>query len=789
MRHRPRVERWRALFPLLALLSGVACSGASGAGGAAGSQLGAAQVRVRPSADRPNLTLVEREGDPLKGAALAVHVADAPHAALALARLVEGRMQSLGFDTAGAHASPTGFIVHAFLAEEEDAARFVSAADRSLLAPLDARELERLTALWRMSPPPIASTDSAAAIARCSGELLLPPDASAALPSADEIEQRRAAIGAGDVTVAVVGTRPFLNAASQALTALVPWRNMGWSPLAPERADVIGAESAAVSEPTLSVAVWGIPAAAAVASAERLSADDSLLPIRLAGASPAWSVARVSSGLSRGGGCLRIDLRTNEPIASPNVIAAFIHAAAAEIEHTASRSDASRWDLDRQVLRLESPRQAAAAAAWHALNADVAPDRDDVRRLAHFTGRFAEPDGAEVLPSLVSKLEDSAGESRIEARHVVEGGQSGYWMLLGTPCGTRAEDSTTAGTLALTVHSMARAFDGRSDVRVEPWITVGAAGLLAHAGPASPGETAAQQAERVAETLARAVLSSGPPPAAIVRAREELLSSLGEDPTPGYWLALQQSSASHPSWLEPRGTWESLTNASVNAVQLRRMAFARGRLRVATLGNRNSEQVEAGEARLAALLGPNAGSAECPPATRSRTVAGTYRLETRGSGGPSAVIALSLPSSPAGIPDELLWTEYLLNRTGGWLEQALLAPELVSTARAKAMGGVDATALVIEVRAADGKLEQAVAQVRGLLARLRAGAATDEDAALAERYFARQRAQLSLDPRQRIVQLWHGESAEPGSLRELRRLHQRLLDPEREVIVITTVEP
>ncbi|MET0411868.1 MAG: hypothetical protein ABW217_11265, partial [Polyangiaceae bacterium] len=408
-----------------------------------------------------------------------------------------------------------------------------------------------------------------------------------------------------------------------------------------------------------------------------------------------------------------------------------------------------------------------------------------LRRIVQYSGRLADPDAREKLPELLSAAEEARGS--IEQLRAVEGGQSDFWMLLATPCGTRGEDVVTAGTLALTMQSLARAYDGQGGVRIEPWLSASAMGLLAHAGAAGASETPVQQAERVAEALARTLLTPGPPPGAIVRSREELLESLGDDPTPGYWLALTQSTASHPSWLEPRGTWESLTNVGAHSVQLQRTGFVRGRLRLASIGNYASEQIDAGEARLRALLDIAApGSAECPPALRSRSLAGTYRLETRERSGASAVLAMSVPTSAAGVAEELRWTELLLNRTGGWLEQALLEPGLVSSARAHALGGADAAALVIEVRAVDERMDQAVAQVRGLLARLRAGAATEGDAARARDYFARFQAQRQLDPRQRIVELWRGSEAPSGTLEGMRRLHQALLDPEREVIVITT---
>jgi hypothetical protein len=742
-------------------------------------------VQSRHSVDRPRLTLVERAGDPQKGVAIALHVGPHPAASFVLAHLLETRLQGAGLAGVAAHATPSGFIVHAYANQPPDVARFVSVADQSLRAPFQAAELERLPAVWQSASLRVATSASEAALARCSGEMVLPPDAGSKLPGAEEIEARRAALGAGDVALAAVGPRPFLSAASTALAALVPWKNTAAERLALPDSDLVGAALTDAERPQLSVAIWGAPAAATVASAEQLSEPSSLLALRLGAAAPAWSVARVASSLGRAGGCLRVDLQASAGAPTAQTVAQSARAAADELEHVLRGARASRWDLDRQVLGMESPRQAAAAAAWQTLNLSVEQPAGELRRLVQYSGRLADPDAREKLPELLSAAEEARGS--IEQLRAVEGGQSDFWMLLATPCGTRGEDLVTSGTLALTMQSLARAFDGQGGVRIEPWLSASAMGLLAHAGAAGASETPVQQAERVAEALARALLTPGPPPDAIVRSREELLQSLGDDPTPGYWLALTQSTASHPSWLEPRGTWESLTNVGAHSIQLQRTGFVRGRLRLASIGNYANEQIDAGEARLRALLdiaGP--GSADCPPAVRSRSLAGTYRLQTRERAGASAVIAMSVPTSTAGLPEELRWTELLLNRTGGWLEQALLEPGLVSSARAHALGGADAAALVIDVRAVEGGIDQAVAQVRGLLARLRAGAATEGDAARARDYFARFQAQRQLDPRQRIVELWRGSEAPAGTFEGMRRLHQALLDPEREVIVITT---
>ena len=68
-------------------------------------------------------------------------------------------------------------------------------------------------------------------------------------------------------------------------------------------------------------------------------------------------------------------------------------------------------------------------------------------------------------------------------------------------------------------------------------------------------------------------------------------------------LALRQATSNHPSYLEARGTWASLTAVSARSVQLERERFVRGKLRLASLGNQDEAQVQAAERRLLSLLG------------------------------------------------------------------------------------------------------------------------------------------------------------------------------------------
>jgi hypothetical protein len=370
----------------------------------------------------------------------------------------------------------------------------------------------------------------------------------------------------------------------------------------------------------------------------------------------------------------------------------------------------------------------------------------------------------------------------------VEPGQASFWMLLASPCGTSAEDTGTAGTLALAMHATALAGTGREGVVLEPWLSADAVGILAHATATAAEESPVAQAERVAEALARALMRAGPSPEAIAASREILLSTLDDGPNAALSLALRQVSANRPSWLDARGTWSTLSALSARSVELQRQAFLRGRLRLASVGNHDETQVAAGERRLKRLLhGAESGRAVCPARRPVLPASGKYRIESAGARSNEAIIAVPLPAMPEGLPAEAQWTELLMNRTGGWLSQALQQPGLVSTAQARTLGGSGAAALVIEVRALDGKREEAVAQVRGLLERLRVGAATSEDAQLGQLLLQRREAELALNPRGRVLDVWRGTRPQPrlGSLEGLRALHRAAFEGGREVVVLT----
>jgi hypothetical protein len=746
----------------------------------------ASRVVSQDSPHRPRLTLVERDGDPARGVALAVYVPASASAAFALSMLIEARVRDAGLESVSMHPSASGFIMHALIAAPEDVRRFIQVANTALVAPVTATDIERVAARWRAAPPRQAVSASEAAVARCSGELLVGPNAEGPSSVPTRLAPWLATVRAGDAAFAVVGTREYLDAGADTLDDIAPWTRLGSTGGLVFGGELAGAQPTPTGQQSLSVALWGFPAAAAVASAERLGEAESLLPVRLGAGFPPWRVWRVASNLSRGGACLRVDLRAIGAPPSLDAVSTSAANTVDELEYTLARVKPGPWVVAKQVLVMEGPDQAAAVAAWQTVSAVDAPGTEaSPLRMIHYSGPLAEGANAERVSR---SLAASAGTPPpgLELRRAVEAGQGQFWMLLATPCGTIAEDGASAGGLALALHAAALDHDGSLAVTLEPWLSVDGMGIVAHSGPATPYESAGAQAERVAEALGRAVLDEGPSAQSIAASRESLLEALPSGPAPGLSMALRQTTANHPSYLDARGTWASLTAISARGAQLERERFVRSKLRVASLGNHDEAQIGTAERRLLSLLrSVDAGPVECPPRSAVPSVPGKYVIDAPGIRDADAVVAIPLPPSPGGPSEEARWTEWLMNRPSGWLPQALQRPGLVSTARARTLGGANAAVLLIEIHAVDDKHEEAVAQVRGLLERLRAGAANAADVRSAKDHLAQVEAGRRLNPRGRLVDLWHGASRPQATLESLRALHRVVFEAGREVVVMT----
>jgi hypothetical protein len=274
-------------------------------------------------------------------------------------------------------------------------------------------------------------------------------------------------------------------------------------------------------------------------------------------------------------------------------------------------------------------------------------------------------------------------------------------------------------------------------------------------------------------------------------ARTRLVEGIGPKPRPAFWAALDAVLPDHPSWLEPRGSFEALSEAAAASADARRRALAQGPLRLAVLSNASAEQ-PAVVARSAErwLRAARTDGGRCPAPSRSPGRAGEITLEasSNDAGDASGYLAMPVTLDDVWPNREAEWTVFLLNRANGWLDQALRAAGTTASASARLYGGVRAAALLVEVRATDGKTREALLEVRHALERLARGAATERELEAARASFDEDEKLAALEPRRRVVDLWRGSRSRAADLASLRRFHARLR-PDSAALVVVKQRP
>jgi hypothetical protein len=270
------------------------------------------------------------------------------------------------------------------------------------------------------------------------------------------------------------------------------------------------------------------------------------------------------------------------------------------------------------------------------------------------------------------------------------------------------------------------------------------------------------------------------------------VASVDSPDGPAEQAAASLLAPSHPSWLAPLGSLETLAPTSAPSASLTWSAISEGPLRLAVLANADlsQERVAANEAERWVLRGASA-QRSCPPVDAGRpALSGLLPIELPANS-PSAEAVVALPVAPPGDPKRVLADLLLAGLSGsdGWLQRALRPLGAATSADARLVGGSRASALVIEIRAPERGLPDAVAQVRGLLARLRAGALSqaDLDRSLATRRSWNTHARLH--PRRRLLDLWQAApepNADPVALETWRSWAASALGEDRLAVVLAT---
>jgi hypothetical protein len=779
---------------------------ACGPGASPASPASAARSATRSlGGDRPALAVVAREGDPSGAFAVAaVTEGIAPErgavVGVALAALVEARLAARGGDFGGAvTVGGWGGWRMRGLVSAANAAAWVSAVRDAMLVPVapDDPALEavrrKIDALAHRPLPDRAMAD----VAACTGEAFgLGGDAA---PTAAELEAwRRAAHGTSRVALAVAGDQALATAVAEAVSKGPAWPAAGpptptvASPVGPTVVYDAGGEIPGGAARVVVVARTASPERA-VQGAAALGDPRAPLASRLAALDTPAKVRSVIATAHPDGGCAAVTLDIAARDLSrdaPARIATAASLARQEIAVQLAGSSSAVADFDPARLASD-PRDAAERAAWWAL-AGRGPGSDDDVRTSLFVG-LAAPRVAEAgapLPfaevrSEIDRATIAWHAPVVEARTRVEHGQGDTWILLASPCGPAGEgDDAGSGAAAVMAAAMQAS---RDDARAEPFVASDGLGVLVH-GAARPGESPVEQARRLADVAARSFAADPLERSFTARARTTLLGTTSEFEARLLAAAGTGVAPGHPSWLVALGDASGIASLSDEDVLARVSALRAGPLRVAVVASADEAQAEAAVRAVDRWVARRPGETRaCPSAPTVRPRPGTYAVELAPGSASEALLVLPVPREPSSHA-AAEWLAATLDGADGLLAHALGAGTdaraLATAWSAGVAGGELAPALVLRVVADDAQLDPAVAQVRGLLDRLRQGALRDEDLARATRVLEGARRAASMDPRARTIALWRGStSAPPPTLDALRGFATATLHDDGLVVV------
>lgn len=785
---------------------------------------GAPPQHVARPEQRVAIITVEREGDPSGGAAMAVTHDLGPTASHALSALAVARLRA-EFPDVEAIPNAGGYRIRAWVPNTSRAQRFAEAATEAALTPVEPGDPALAAVSRRIASLPsdagarasvVTSADAVTAgLSECAGEA--PLSSAARVPfattasGAAQIEAWRADAHRRDsVAFAVVGPKATADAAIGAIEGGPEWpaESATTSATAASVSATPPAAATSVAPPTigtaasaepnprrLSVGVWTPDPAAARSAAHALGRAGSPLLNRLrvlgrgAGQQQNWRLERVAASTRRGSACVRVDLTrtgSSAPTRDEVELAARTVQSEAEaaLEAPAVAASASAGSAD-------DPRRAAAVVAWNHLATPGQPAAPRIQWLQY------EPQPGDPLEDIPASLRDAATPGLGAPIHMVwasERGQGDLRVLVASPCGTAMESGRDAGLGALVMGSLALEHDRGGGVAIAPWASVDGVGLVARAG-AREGESAEEQARRVAAALGELLTAQELDGGSLRQGQAALEASFGP-PTPGYAALLRSLAPDHSSWLDPRGDRANAAATNRHRAESIRRSWLKGPLRIAVIHSGDDEQPAIVARELERWLGPWRSGAEniCPSAPTVRPDRGALRVRASADAvdAPVADAYVAVPfASPKGVlASEARFTVHAMNRPGGWLEQALMAPGLATSAQAFVLGGHQMGALVVELRADPDRIDDAIAQVRALMVRLSQGAVTPADALSAGLAMREETQRAARDPNSRLLRLWMqrpgpSQSEDPGvTLQSLKAFLAGVFRPRAHMVVI-----
>jgi hypothetical protein len=792
--------------------------------GAASPADAAARIEVRRAKARPDVTVVVRDGDPRPAVAIAVVTGDAD-ASTALAAIVEARVRRSGFAATDSRVDRTGFRVRTLVDDPDRVPALATAMREAMATPITpgsadlATAAQKLVALHR-HPFEGSALD---AVSRCTGQIGVAagapaPDAASAGGAAQIESWRQRAYVRGRVAFGAAGPEKIADRLAREIERAGDWPDgAAWDDPWPTE-DSVGAYVATDRQngpARLTLAVWVDDPDDAMGAAATVGRPTSPLALRLLGLPFPFRLVEAGATARARGACLSVTLEARLPGASGTGIeeACAIAAAVAkqELGHGLATEKLARGSEPhlppfgkggwRAVHGAVDPREAAGLGAfWTLVGRTATPGSGKnptaiALSLPAAKGGPASGEGdlapARRFSLACQRAERSLSLPALEHKEKLERGQRDLWLLIASPCGAAAEGDADAGGTALALMAALGARRADDNVALEPLILPDAIGVLAHAPPA-PGETGAALASRVAQAAARAMGSLQLSTGAFADARAALLARVGNGASAdgqAFAAAASLIAPTHPSWLAPLGSWDSLAQSSTESASIRWSAILHGPLRLATIANSDIAQADAAAREIDRWLLRRAdGARTCPAADAGRPArSGTLKVAL-GPTTPTAQAIVALPAPSPAAQDRPLAELLLAGMSGsdGWLARAMQPLGGGASAEPRLAGGSNASALVIDVRAPEASIESAMAQVRGVLQRIRAGAVTQAD--LDRSLSIRQRWELegSVDPRRRLLDLWQSRSPSPPppALEAWRAWTAAALAEERLVVVI-----
>lgn len=739
---------------------------------------------LRATAGRPKIASVERDGDPLGAVALALAIEPAPGVAVALGAALAARVgRALPF-AVEARPARDAVRLRAAVATPAEAAAFVRAARAALAAPIargaDVDAASRAAKALRAHP---LAAPVLAGVASCADDPRLAPGEAAVDPETDEglaaLERARvAANAAARASFGVVGARATLDAAAAALGEGAPWpagvalASSAVSPVAPAIYPALTTDDAALR---VDVALATADGAASAALARELAAPAGLLRRRLAATDEgAFHVASVDGVARASGGCVRVVVEASAAGPLATTRAAYV---AALVRHAAASTPR---EVGRAAPDLGSdPREAAEAAAWWSLSAPAEPPPEAVAVAVGIRAPVARARAGPAVPTPEAEREASAAfaarvaaydaafrSATLDAAIRVERGQPELRALIASPCGVDDETDVDAGTTAVAVGAAAAATVA-DDVVVEPWITAEGVGWIVR-GPRRPGESVEAHAARVGARAGAVATAAALDDGVIARARGALLGRLDRDAAHearGLDVALARFAPGGVAWLAPTGTWEGLTRTAAKSVRSRYARLADGPWRLAVLADVDAAEGDRVAAAARPWLGPVSGRS-CAVATPVELKAGAVDVALP-SDAPSSRTVMLFPVSNVDSAEAARAVAEtavdVLDETGGVLDEAVAPAGAAARVEAWLARSARVSALAVDVRAPDAKLDEVASRVRAALAAIQRAGVDEAAVGRARARRDRRALEAAFDPRSRLATMLRAGAAPPSA--------------------------